>query len=165
MARRKIIRIAGIAVFLYLIRLAISFSPTYMSLDFNLLYNFIDIPTFLFIFGGAAALAFAKLPKNKNEFLKYLSKTALPVCTAFAVIGFMNVIFDMTPRGIMENTVMAFNSIFYGAIICGISYALHRDEPAKITKKIVKKNKSIDSVKINDSEDSKEVDYSRFYPQ
>ena len=127
---KKIIPVVGIAVFCLLIILLIV--SGYGGLNLNLLFIFIDLPSIAIVIVGGSALAFAKMPKNRNDFLKYFSETSIVSGGVASIIGVLIVFGDMDdPSIVMYNLQMAFLAIFYGLIFSGISYALHRDKTDK----------------------------------
>lgn len=127
--KKKIIPIAGIAVFCLLIYFLITFEYNYLTFNVGSIYNFIDLPSALVVIGGGGALAFAKMPKNINDFLKYFSKTSILSGGAASIIGLVNMLgaMDTGAGDLMSNVAVALLTIFYGLIFSGISYALSRD--------------------------------------
>lgn len=126
MKNMKIISIAGILIFCGLV--VWGCVPDYLLL-------FVDPVSFIFVTVGGCALAFAKMPKNINEFLKYFSKTSLLSGVLGTVIGFINSfgLLDFTTPGIPASVGVSLSvapiTTFYGLIFSGISYALYCDEP------------------------------------
>lgn len=93
-----------------------------------------DIQSLVIVIIGGCALAFIKMPKNINYFLKYFSKTSLLCGVLNAIIECINALSYLdfgSPSWIMllgNALSIFFVSIFYGLIFSGISYALYREE-------------------------------------
>jgi len=129
MEKGKIIVIAGIVLFCLWLILNMTLSIVPLEIDFSSISIFLDMPSLLFVVFGGSALAFIKMPKNKKDFLKYFSRTAILAGMISFIIGLMRILWNFPePVTLMANLSAGFVTIFYGLIFSGIAYALCCDE-------------------------------------
>ena len=128
--KNRIMLIAGFSVFAVIIYLLMTLSLVPFEIRTELIFAFIDLPSAFIVLVGGSGLAFAKQPKNKNEFFKYFSKTSILVGVIASGVGLINMfgfgMFDDTGM-FLANIAMALLVIVYGLIFSGIAYALYKE--------------------------------------
>ena len=111
--------VLGAAIFCAIIAIVLLFSGTFMA--------FIDIPSGLFVIGGAGALGLAGY-KKKTGFIAYIKqcrKSLIPVGILGTVTGLILILQNLSdPANIGQGMAIALLTVFYSIILYCVATSL-----------------------------------------